>query len=156
MSSTNTRDVTAEVTAFFERYATSFNGALRRDQPASALTGLYTEHCLAAHPGGVDVGENDAKFVETLDQGFEHYRSIGTQGMVVRGVEVTPIDEFHAMARVSWRASYIRNSDRKPIDIDFDVTYLVQGLDPGDHDEWRVFAFITGDEQAEYAKHGLT
>lgn len=150
------RDIEAEVRAYFEVYAERFNEALRSGGPTRAIADLYTDGFLAAHPEGVDLGQNGRDFEDALEQGFQYYRIIGTQGMAIRAVDVTSIDDFHAMARVHWRASYTRTSDNMPVDIDFDVVYLVQNLTPEKPTAWRVFVYITGDEQAEYEKHGLT
>jgi len=149
------RDIDAEVRAYFETYEERFNEALRSAGPTRAVSDLYADGLLAAHPEGVDLGQNGPDFEDVLEQGFQYYRIIGTQGMAVRAVDVTPIDDFHAMARVHWRASYTRTSDRMPVDIDFDVVYLLQNLTPDKPAGWRVFVYITGDEQAEYEKHGI-
>ena len=154
--STSTRDMTGEIEQFFDRYVAEFNAGLAAPGSAASATALYTDHFIGAHPGGVEPGENGAEFVKVMQAGFERYRSIGTKHMAVRGVEVTPIDDFHALARVQCRASYVRNSDQQPIDLDFQVAYLVQNLTPEQPDAWRVFAFVTGDERGEYERHGLT
>ena len=70
--------------------------------------------------------------------------------MHVRGVEMTQIDALHCVANVAWTASY-ETADGRPIDIDFDVHYLMQ--------EWggrpRVFGWISGDEQEVLKQYGV-
>lgn len=146
-------DPTTELRAFFEAYTARFNDALEAPSDRALLEEIaaqYTSTFMAAGPQGVSAGENDAAFIDVLEQGYRQYAAIGTRRMAVRGVRVTPIDEQHAMARVAFRASYVRPSDGEAIDLDFEVTYLLQK-----QDRWQVFAFIAGDEQALYREYGL-
>lgn len=145
-----TADMQAELAAFFAMYEARFNAALRSEGPAGALTELYAEVFIAAHPDGVDGAMNDEGFVETLEEGFQYYRLIGARGMAVDGVEVTPLDDLHAMARVRWRAVYARPSDSAEVALRFDVVYLLQK-----QEVWRVFAYVSGDEQAAYREAEL-
>ena len=83
-------------------------------------------------------------------QGYEHYRTIGTKEMHLRGIRLTLIDALHCMAHVSWAATYAR-TDRPDVTVDFEVHYLVQML----AGEPRVFGWISGDEQALLKEHGI-
>lgn len=143
-------DMQAELEAFFAAYEARFNAALRNEGPAAAMASLYAEVFIAAHPDGVDGAMNDEGFVDTLEEGFQYYRVIGARGMSVEGVEVTPLDGQHALARVHWRADYTRPSDGAEVPLRFDVAYLLQK-----QDAWRVFAYVSGDEQAAYREAGL-
>src|SRR3546814_20103925 len=70
--------------------------------------------------------------------------------MVLRGLDVTPIDDLHHMAAAHWTADYETGS-RRPLSIDFDVTYLLQTRDGRS----KIFAFIAGDEMTLLRQHGL-
>ena len=72
--------------------------------------------------------------------------------MEVRGLRVTPIDDFHAMAHTHWWSSYRRRSDGAPIEIEFDNVYILHIPEGGDP---KIFAWITGDEQQVLKDHGL-
>jgi hypothetical protein len=139
-----------ELRTFFGEYTRLFNEALGGTPDLEAITGQYTSSLLAAGPQGVSTAEIGDEFRTVIAQGYEYYRSIGMTQMSLLGVEVTPIDERHALAKVSYRASYIRVSDGQPVDLEFGLAYLLQK-----QDRWRVFAFIAGDEQAIHEQHGL-
>ncbi len=144
------QEQTTELRAFFDEYAARFNEALDGSPDLEAIAAQYTQAFLAAGPSGVTPGQNDAAFVEMLGQLYQRYVAIGTKHMAIRDVAVTPIDAQHAMARVDYRASYVRPSDNEPIEIDFDVTYMIEK-----QDQWRVFAFVAGDEEGLLREHGL-
>lgn len=145
-----TTDLIAELRTFFEEYVARFNDALEGRPDLEGIAEQYTDAFLAAGPTGVMPGQNDEEFVAMLGQVYERYRAIGTQHMAVRDTHVTPIDEQHAMVRVDFHSSYVRQSDQEPVEIDFDVTYLLQR-----QDRWRVFAFVAGDEEGALREHGL-
>ncbi len=85
-----------------------------------------------------------------MTEGFARYRAIGTKEMRLRGLRVSPIDEHHCVAHVTWRATYARK-DEPDVTIDFDVHYLVQKLGAGP----QVFGWVSGDEQAVLKEHGI-
>ena len=144
------RQVREELRTFFDQYTARFNEALEGSPDLDGIAAQYAATFMAAGPQGVAAGQNDGGFLDVLRQGFEQYRRIGTKRMTVRAVEVTAIDGQHALARIAYRASYIRPADGEPIEVDFEVTYLLQ------HQErWRIFAFIAGDEEALYREYGL-
>jgi hypothetical protein len=134
---------------FFRAYADAYNRSLGERVDCDAIMASFADCFVAAGSGGVNCGKNDDSFRATLEQGYAFYKSIGTRCMAVRGVTVTPIDDRHHMAKVSYRADY--EKDGKEIKIDFDVTYLLQTRDGIP----RIFAFIAGDEIGAYRKHGL-
>ena len=85
-----------------------------------------------------------------LQQGYAFYRQVGTRGMAVRSVTATPIDDAHWLARVAYRAHYVK-PDGEPLDLDFEVSYMLAERD----ETYEIFAFVTGDERALYEEHGL-
>lgn len=95
-------------------------------------------------------GKNDNDFHQALSKGYEQYRRIGTKGMHVRGVNVTPIDELHCIADVAWTAMY-EPANKQPIEIDFDVHYLIQEQ----NGKARIFGWISGNEQELLQQYGI-
>lgn len=145
-------DVTRQIETFFAEYAARFNHSLQ-DPPVVDVDGVlasFADCFIEASPLGVNCGKNDEQFREVIPQGYAFYRSIGTTAMNVKGVDVTPLDEFHAMARVHWESRY-RRQDGGEERIEFDVIYFLQTLDG----QPKVFAYITGDEQKVLREHGL-
>lgn len=114
------------------------------------VAGLYATDFIAASPGGLTCGKNDAQLQQTMAEGYARYRAMGTLGMQVRDVAVTPIDDCHCLARVAWTASYAR-VDLPRTTIDFDVHYLVAVSG----DTAKVFGWISGDEEAALKAHGV-
>lgn len=138
------------VKKFFERYERVFNQALADDVNMEEVAALYAPEFIAASPAGVMAGKNDAQFKEVMAQGYERYRAIGTKRMQIRDMRLSSIDDLHCTAHITWRATYDRNGKPDEI-IDFDVHYLVQIID----EKPKVFAWISGDEQALLRKHGI-
>ena len=135
---------------FFQRYESFFMQSLKGKIDGEAMSELYAPEFIAASPFGVLTGKNDARFRQTLAEGYEQYRSIGTKWMHVRGVEISPIDELHCVANVAWTASY-ETSEKRQIDIDFDVHYLMQEL----NGKLRIFGWISGNEQEVLKQYGV-
>ncbi|GAB08147.1 hypothetical protein GOARA_001_00170 [Gordonia araii NBRC 100433] len=134
----------------FEKYERLSNDALLGKTNADAIAECYAEEFLGAAPIGVRVGHNDTEYRQVLAQGFAHYREIGKRSMRIRDIAVTPIDDRHALCRVSWTAVYDRRGD-PGVTIDFDVHYLVQVRG----DEAVVFGWIAGDEEGVLRQHGI-
>ncbi|RWE56475.1 nuclear transport factor 2 family protein [Mesorhizobium sp.] len=140
----------AQVRKLFERYEQLFRKSLAGDADMDEVASVYASAFIAASPAGVMVGKNDDQLRQVMEQGYAHYRAIGTKEMRIRAVRVSPIDEHHCVAHVAWTSSYARK-DRPDVKIDFDVHYLVQKLggDP------KIFGWVSGDEQEVLRKHGI-
>jgi hypothetical protein len=138
------------VRKLFERYESFFNRSLDGNSDTDEMASLYASHFIAASPAGVITGKNDDQLRQIMAQGYARYRAIGTKGMRLRHIRLSPIDEHHCVAHVSWTATYARK-DQTDTAIDFDVHYLVQKLD-GDA---KVFGWVSGDEQALLRQHGI-
>jgi hypothetical protein len=138
------------VRKLFERYERCFRRSLEGDSDMDEVASLYASEFIAASPAGVMTGKNDDRLKQVMAQGYAHYRAIGTKEMRIRQVRLSPIDEHHCMAHVSWIATYARK-DQPDTTIEFDVHYLVQKLD-GDA---KVFGWVSGDEQAILKQHGI-
>jgi len=135
---------------FFERYEAFFDRALGGDMAPDEVAALYASEFIAASPAGVMAGRNDDEFRRAMVDGYARYRAIGTKGMRLRDVRVSPIDDLHCMAHVGWTATYAREG-KPDVAIDFEVHYLVQMLDGVP----KVFGWVSGDEQALLKEHGI-
>lgn len=141
----------AAVRELFQRYESLFNRALSDAADMEEIASLYAPEMIGASPAGVMSGLNDDRFRQVMAQGYAHYRAIGTKGMRIRHIRLSPIDDCHCMAHVAWTATYARDDLPKTV-LDFDVHYLVQFLDQ----EAKVFGWISGDEQALLKQRGIT
>jgi hypothetical protein len=139
-----------EILELFKTHARIFNEALAERFDAAASQALFAEAFIAASPHGVVAGKNDAEAVEAMHEGYAHYRAAGAQEMSVLNVNVTAMDDLHAMARVDWSARYKRK-DASEVTINFPVTYLVQ-MQSG---QPKIFGWVSGDEEALLKEHGI-
>jgi hypothetical protein len=140
----------ASVRKLFERYESVFRQSLSGDMDMNEVAALYASEFIAASPGGVMTGKNDDQLKDIMAKGYARYREMGTKGMRLRDVRVSPIDDLHCVAHVSWTATYARK-DRSDVAIDFDVHYLVQELGGAP----KVFGWVSGDEEAALREHGI-
>ncbi len=141
----------AAVKELFQRYESLFNRALSGAADTEEIASLYAPEMIGASPAGVMSGLNDDRFRQVMAQGYAHYHAIGTKGMRIRHIRLSPIDDCHCMAHVAWTATYARD-DLPKTALDFEVHYLVQFLDQ----EAKVFGWISGDEQALLKQRGIT
>ena len=149
-TSTIDKDMEKSVAELFERYRNFFCAALAGNADLAQVASSYASSFIAASPAGVMMGANDAAFLETMRNGFEYYRPTGTKDMSIRHIRISPIDELHCIAHVSWTAIYTRK-DGTDVSIDFNVHYFIQKLGG----EPKIFGWVTGDEQAALKQHGV-
>ena len=144
--------VNEKLKVFFTEYAKRMNDALIDSAGinAQATAAAFADQFIEASPAGIRCCKNDEKFREMIPKGYEFYRSIGTISMNITGLEVTELDDLHAMAKVHWDSHYSK-TDREEVQIEFDVFYFVQII----NGEPRIFGYVTGDEQSVLKKHGL-
>lgn len=92
-----------KVEAFFKRYAATYARALA-DKPGvdKAVTRAFADYFVEASPAGVHGGRNGVVFRLMARRGFARYRKIGVESMLIDALEVTPLDDLHAMARLTW------------------------------------------------------
>ncbi|MFC3706013.1 nuclear transport factor 2 family protein [Devosia honganensis] len=138
------------VRKLFERYESGFNRALAGTIDMDEIASLYAAEFIASAPMGVRAGRNDAEFRQVMEQGYAHYRTIGTRRMSIRELRLSPIDALHCIAHVGWTAVYARQ-DEADISIDFEVHYLVRMQDA----EPKVFGWVSGDEQQLLKQYGI-
>ena len=139
-----------QVKALFERYEQAMKQALAGKPDMEETTDFYASAFVAASPAGIMAGKNDDALKQVMEQGYAHYRAIGTKEMRIRETRISPIDDHHCVAHVAWTATYARQ-DKPDVTIDFDVHYLVQQLDGAP----KIFGWISGDEQAVLKQHGI-
>ncbi|KGJ04353.1 hypothetical protein SAMN04487972_11352 [Paracoccus halophilus] len=134
----------------FARYQDFFRRSLAGDFDEKEVAELYASEFIAASPAGVMAGKNDGTLVQAMVQGYAHYREIGTREMRMQGLRLSPIDDRHCVAHVSWIAIYARDNLPETA-IGFEVHYLVQVRDGAA----KVFGWVSGDEQALLRQHGI-
>lgn len=140
----------ADIKELFARYEQFFQQSLSGKIDKAQLGSLYATEFIAATPAGVLAGKNDASLAQALEQGYAHYREIGTKAMTIRRVTVSPIDDLHCIAHVEWTAVYARKQ-QADVASDFVVHYFVQRL----NGEPKIFGWVSGDEQALLKQHGI-
>lgn len=139
------------ITEFFARYEKFFMQSLAGGEvDAGEMAALYAPEFIAASPLGVMAGKNDEPFRQALGAGYEQYRAIGTKGMAVRDVHVSPIDALHCVAHVAWRAEYAA-AGKPDVIIDFEVHYLMQDF----AGNFRIFGWVSGNEQELLQENGI-
>jgi hypothetical protein len=141
-----------EIRAFFEAYARRFNESLRTGGKVDVegVRAAVARYFVESSPAGVHGGRNGILFAWMVPRGFAHYRRIGTTLMRIDAIDVTAIDDMHAMAKVTWHSEYRKKSGDQ-VSIDFPVVYLLR-IDAGAPE---IFASIAGDEQKALREHGL-
>ena len=138
---------------FFAQYQDRTNKA-HREPPeidVEAMAGAFADCYIAATPAGVWCGDNDQELRDVIPRGMSFQRSVGTQSMTIQSLTVTPLDQFHSMAKVRWVARYLRK-DGSQLSLEFDVIYLLQHLDERNP---KIFGWVTGDEMALLRANGL-
>jgi hypothetical protein len=105
---------------------------------------------IGANPSGIACGKNDDQFLKVIKEGYAFYTGIGVTAMDIVSTEITALDDFHHMTKVCWRCSFTRK-DGYEGKIKFDNIYLTQTV----AGQTRIFAYITGDEQASLKENGL-
>jgi len=142
-------DINDQIEQFFEayekRFAEGLAGHTVAEETAEAFAGFFVE----ASPAGISGGKNDQSFLDAVPKGYEFYRSIGITRMEIRQIDITELNELHYMVEVYWESFY--EKDGRADSIEFSVIYFLQYL----NGSLKVFAYITGDEQAVLKERGL-
>lgn len=135
---------------FFAEYEARFNRALAGEFDVEETADLFADCFMEANPFGVMGAKNDDLFRLMIPKGYEFSRSIGAKAMLIDSIKLSSLDEYHSMAKVHWRAIYIKKDGSEDI-IEFDVIYFVQTIG----EKPKIFAYITGDEQGILRERGL-
>jgi len=145
-------EMTRAVMAYFTAYSNRSAAALA-DPPEVDVEGLiegYASAFIASSPRGVAVGERGEKLRDMIPQGFAHYRAVGGKHMRIENLDVTPLNPIHALAKVKWRFDYTNTAGRSGT-IRFQNVYILSFADGSP----KCFCYITPDEDAAMAEHGL-
>ena len=136
------------VRTFFAAYAKRMNDALAdpKSLDVAAMRAAFADYFVGANPNGVMGAKNGLLFRLILPRGVARYRKLGTLAMDIEKIEVTGLDDVHAMAKVDWRARY-----RTGQQIPFTNIYFLQIRDR----EPKIFAWITPDEEKALKEAGL-
>lgn len=135
---------------FFSDYESRFNDAINGKEDIDGTVNSFETYFLQASPAGVNCGKNDESFREAIPKGNAYYKSIGTKSMKISKLDITKLYDLHYMVKVYWDSLY-EKKDKKMISIAFDVIYFLRAKE----DEWKIFLYITGDEQKVLKENGL-
>ena len=134
---------------FFSTYEAHFNKALSDENVTTEEMAQYFEDCfIESRPEGAVCGNNDDQFVKKIRSAFEFYKGIGSNSMTIVSKDITLLDDLHALAKIYWRYSYVK--DEREGTIDFTNYYFVST-----RDQVKIFGYIVGDEQKALADKGL-
>lgn len=142
-------DINDQIEQFFEAYEKRFADGLAGNAVAEETANAFADFFVEASPTGISGGPNDQRFLDTVPKGYEFYRSIGITRMEIRQIDITELNELHYMVEVYWESFY--EKDGQADSIEFSVIYFLQHL----NGSLKVFAYITGDEQAVLRERGL-
>ena len=147
------RDHGPAIRAFFDAYARRMNDALA-DPPAFDIRGArsaFAEYVVGTDPKAVRGGKNGLLFGLMTRLGYRRYRKLGCKRMELKRVDVTGLDDFHALASTHW-SSLFRGKDKSVVEIEFDNIYLLHIPEGG---EPKIFAWITADERQALKDHQI-
>lgn len=140
-----------DIESFFNQYEERVNNALSgKKVDTKGVINSFTDSFIESSPVGVICGKNGKEFGEQIKKGYEAYKKIGITAMDILTKEVIILDDFHAMAKIYWKSSY-QKKDKTTGEIKFEVLYFLQTKDRN----YKIFAFITGDEEKVLKEHGL-
>ena len=142
-------DINDKIQAFFEAYEKRFEEGLAGEVVAEETAKVFADFFVEASPVGISGGKNDTQFLEAVPKGYDFYRSIGITKMEIRQIDITELNEMHYLVDVRWESFYTKNGNEDSIE--FSVIYFLQNR----KDELKIFAYITGDEQAVLKERGL-
>src|SRR5262249_35709562 len=115
-----------------------------------SIASSFSDSFVQSSPLGVACHQNDERFRRQMSMGLEFYRSIGIRQLSIASVKVNPLDDYHLLADVQWRAHCVKQDDSS-VQLNFTVIYFVQFIDRTP----KIFAAIAGDEHKSYREHGL-
>lgn len=140
-----------QMDSFFKQYADRFNKTLQGDiSDVELTTDLYSDCLIAVNPLGVNCAKNDEQLRDAMVKGYAFYKDIGITSMEIVSKEITLLDDFHTMIKVCWRSNFVKKDGSKG-SIEFENIYFTQTRE----NQHKVFAYITGDENAVLKKIGL-
>lgn len=140
-----------QINNFFEQYEKRFNDALQGAPPdTEAVIQSFSDCFIEASPLGVVYGKNDEQFRTAIPQSYEYYKKIGIDSMNITSKEIVFLNDYHVMVKVQWNSIFTKKDNSKG-NIEFEVIYFLQTKD----DKYKIFSYITGDEQKALKENGL-
>lgn len=140
-----------QINHFFDQYEKRFNDALKGAPPdIESITQSFADCFIEASPLGVICGKNDEQFRIAIPQGYEFYKKIGITSMNIMSKQIDFLDDFHVMVKVQWNSVFTKK-DASTGDIEFSVIYFLQRIE----NTYKIFSYITGDEQKVLKENGL-
>ena len=138
------------VRGVIESYERAFGRALTGEGSVDDVAALFASEVVVSSRNGVSTGTND-DFRRGMAENFDRYRERGLRSKRLKELRVTPIDELHAVAHVTWTFTYARASGAD-VSIDADTHYLVRAQDG----EAKVFGWVfSADGEAVLREHGV-
>lgn len=135
---------------FFLQYATRLNETLKgHPVDAEEAASCFADFFVQADPNGVLGGKNDETLREAIPKGWEHYKALGFNNIVLRSCEISRLNSMHAVARIQWQFFYEKKG--VPGEINFEIAYFVQVRE----NRCRIFGFVIEDENKALKEHGL-
>jgi hypothetical protein len=137
---------------FMNEYSARFNAAIKGGaNNVEDTAGTFASCFVEAGPSGITCGSNNTQFREMIPKGYQFYRNIGVKSMEIVEMEATPLDGLHIILKCEWKSVYDRPDLLRKGIIRFNVIYLLQQSG----ETFKIFAYITGDEQKSLREHGL-
>lgn len=135
---------------FFEAYESFANRGIAGEDVAKEVAAVFANYFVESSPAGVMGGKNDEEFLRRIPEGYASYKKMGITSMKIKSVSITPLNELHYQARVHWQSFYKRKDGKEGV-IDFELYYFLAKQE----NAYRIFAYISGDEQGVMKEHGL-
>ncbi len=137
---------------FFDQYAGRVNQALKHEKEydIEGTANAFAHYFIESSPLGVVCTKNDQHFKDAIPRGYDFYEDTGITSMNILSKEITLLNDFHAMVKVHWNSDFMRH-DHSTGTIEFDVFYFLLL----ENNSYKIFAYITGDEQKALQENGL-
>lgn len=138
------------VRGVIESYERAFGRCLTGEVGVDEVARLFTGAFFVAGRSGVTTGDRE-DFEEGMAENFAIYRQRRLIGKRMKEMRVTPIDQRHSVASVTWTFIYQR-PDGEELHLDGDIHYLVQVRDG----EAKIFGWIpSGDHSGPLREHWI-
>lgn len=144
-------DYNSDLQQFYEAYEDFANRGIAGEDVAKGLAAVFADYFVESSPAGVMGGKNDEKFLKMIPEGYASYKKMGITSMKIKALDITQLNELHYMARVQWQSFYTRKKDNREGVIEFELFYFLAKQ----QDAYKIFAYISGDEQGVMKEHGL-
>lgn len=128
--------------AFFAAYEAAYNPPNLR-----AIAAAYADDFIMTSAEGSGSNHNGPRFVQGLQQVGDFYRQIGMRSLRIIAYAEMPLDDRHALVKITWS---MRDQNDQEI-IPFDISYVV-GTPQG---KPAILLFISHNETERLKQKGL-